>query len=145
MKRYIVSKTDNRQYYTVTFGWDEGDAESGPIVKVDKIIVKARSKQDAEQKVSRKMDADCYAQLASQEDIDEFVAEMKKSEDEYQSLLDAGLIDPEIDAEMNEARSTDKFKKMSMSELRDYYQRFEKGYFDSFSDWYDSLRAEGKR
>ena len=146
MKRYIVSKTDNREFYIVNYEWDEGDAESGPIIRSGQVVVKARNSRDAEQKVARRLGGvDCYATLARSEDIEAFISEMKESEYEYQTLVDAGIIDPDIDAQMNEDMDKDRFKRMSVSDLKDYYRKYVDGYFDSFQDWYQSLRSEGRR
>lgn len=150
MKRWIhaASKAD-RRFYNVHFGWDEGGPESGPIFKSENVIVKARNEKDAENRVRNRFNGGlegCWAELATQADIDEFVEEMKKSEEEYRSLVEAGLIDPELDAEMAEATDPDRFNKMSTHELKEYFHNFVEGAeFKTFTEWYNFLKETGSR
>ena len=149
MKKLIRASKANRDYYVVHFGWDEGGPESGPIFKSDNIVIKARNEKDAENRVINKLHGEldgCWAEPATQQDIDAFVADMEEAEDEYQNLVDVGLIDPELDKQMAEDLSPDRFKKMTMSELHKYYKDFVEGYeFNTFSDWYEFLKGNGSR
>ena len=79
MYRVIKASRDNRNYYVVHYGWDEGGPESGPIFKGDNIIVKARSAQDAENRIYNKMGPGiegCWAEPATDEDVAIFIADM---------------------------------------------------------------------
>lgn len=148
MRRKIYATKDTRQYYVVRFGWDEGGPESGPIIKSDEVVIKARSKQDAEAKVLSKMRGldGASAHLASQQEIDDFVEYIRDANDEYDAMVEAGLIDPDLDAEMNEALDPDRFKKMSADQLRDYYYSYVDGYeFRTFADWVKFLKETGSR
>lgn len=149
MKRMIRASRSDKQYYVVHYGWDEGGPEDGPSIKGDNVVIKARSIDDAEAKVLAKLGSGiegCWAELATPEDIEAFKADMLEAKSEYQSLVNAGLIDPEFEAQMAEALEADRFKKMTLPQLKKYFVNFVEGdEFQTFKDWYEFLKNSDNR
>ena len=101
MKKYVKAASSLKPYL-VTFGWDSGGPESGPIYGKGEDIVYALSEDDACNKWesenlgqfnSGSAYEGCWARIATQEEVDEFEAEMKRLEDEYQYMKEMGWID----------------------------------------------------
>lgn len=78
MKRYIRSSAEIA--YMVTYGWDEGGPESGPIWGSDRWLIYARSEEEACRKFEDEIAGNisgyegCWAEPATPEDIAEWEA-----------------------------------------------------------------------
>lgn len=78
MKRYIRSSAEIA--WMVTYGWDEGGPESGPICGSDRWLIYAKSEEEACRKFEKEYANDifgyegCWAEPATPEDIAEWEA-----------------------------------------------------------------------
>lgn len=97
----IVESSQSERPYVVTFGWDEGGPESGPIWRSGTDIVYAISKEDACNKweseyIDQFSDCayeGCWAREATDADVSKYEAEMKQLDDEYNWMKEQGFID----------------------------------------------------
>ena len=82
-----IQASSHDKAYVVTFGWDEGGPESGPIWKSGEDIVYAPSEQDAcriweEENISDITNYEgCWARLAKLDEIEDYKKEMARQEE----------------------------------------------------------------
>lgn len=74
----ILAKDEILEKYAVHFSWEDGDIESGPLVHTGVDIIDAYSEEDAcniwKKEYGYQFDKspNCWAELATQEQIDEY-------------------------------------------------------------------------
>lgn len=112
--------------YLVKIGFDNGNAESGPIVNTCTEIIDAESEHDATNKIDNKYGygrnksyCGCSVKLATDEEIKEYKEEMRVQEEEYNYLVQAGIIDPDSEKEIAEQYEQDELRRDHLLELAD--------------------------